>query len=524
LIVVIGSGPAGVSAARALLDRGLEVTLLDAGIEMEPERREIARQLAARPPDQWEESLLAEARREAPMELGGVPLKYTFGSAFPYRDVERLLPFESRGCATRPTLARGGFSSVWGATVLPHLAEDLADWPVSAGDLAPHYRAVTAWMPLAAVRDDLAEELPLHADSPRPLEPSPQARALLGDLERRRDRLRRGGLRFGRSRLAVRAEAAAGGPACAYCQMCLHGCPWGLIYEAGTTLEDLRRQGLHYVSGVVVDRLVEAPGEVAILGRSLATEEPLRFAAERVYVACGALGSTRLLLRSLEAFDQPVEMKDSQYFLLPLLRLHGSGAPRQQAMYTLSQVFLELRDPSVCPRNVHLQVYGYNHLYAALFERLLGGLERIVRPAIDALLSRLLVIQGYLHSDASASMRVWLERGEKVDRLVLEAQRNPLTRPTLRRVVRRLVRHAPDLRAAPVAPLLRVAPAGRGFHSGGTFPMRAAASAFESDVLGRPHGFSRVHVVDATVFPTIPSTTITFTVMANAHRIASLDV
>src|SRR5262245_16705551 len=87
LIVVIGSGPAGISAARALLDRGLEVTLLDAGIEMEPERREIARQLAARPPDQWQESLLAEARRQPQVELGGVPLKYTFGSAFPYRDV-----------------------------------------------------------------------------------------------------------------------------------------------------------------------------------------------------------------------------------------------------------------------------------------------------------------------------------------------------------------------------------------------------------------------------------------------------
>jgi len=78
------------------------------------------------------------------VELGGVPLKNTFGSAFPYRDVERLLPFENHGCATRPTLARGGFSTVWGSAVLPYLAEDLADWPIAAADLAPHYRAVTA--------------------------------------------------------------------------------------------------------------------------------------------------------------------------------------------------------------------------------------------------------------------------------------------------------------------------------------------------------------------------------------------
>jgi choline dehydrogenase-like flavoprotein len=91
-------------------------------------------------------------------------------------------------------------------------------------------------------------------------------------------------------------------------------------------------------------------------------------------------------------------------------------------------------------------------------------------------------------------------------------------------VVRRLLRLAPALRALALAPLLRVAPAGRGFHSGGSFPMRERPGAFESDVVGRPHGLSRVHAVDATVFPSVPSTTITYTVMANAHRIASADV
>jgi choline dehydrogenase-like flavoprotein len=62
---------------------------------------------------------------------------------------------------------------------------------------------------------------------------------------------------------------------------------------------------------------------------------------------------------------------------------------------------------------------------------------------------------------------------------------------------------------------------GSSFHCGGTMPMRDAPRGLESDVLGRPAGFSRVHIVDASVLPTIPATTITFSVMANAHRIAS---
>jgi choline dehydrogenase-like flavoprotein len=41
----------------------------------------------------------------------------------------------------------------------------------------------------------------------------------------------------------------------------------------------------------------------------------------------------------------------------------------------------------------------------------------------------------------------------------------------------------------------------------------------QSDVLGRPGGLERVHLVDGSVLPTIPATTVTFSIMANAHRI-----
>ena len=72
--------------------------------------------------------------------------------------------------------------------------------------------------------------------------------------------------------------------------------------------------------------------------------------------------------------------------------------------------------------------------------------------------------------------------------------------------------------------MLRVGLPGRGFHTGGTFPMRAAPGPFEVDGLGRPHGFTRVHLVDSSIFPSLPATTITLSVMANAHRIGSAAV
>jgi choline dehydrogenase-like flavoprotein len=59
-------------------------------------------------------------------------------------------------------------------------------------------------------------------------------------------------------------------------------------------------------------------------------------------------------------------------------------------------------------------------------------------------------------------------------------------------------------------------------HFGGSFPMRRNPRAFnDTDVLGRPTGLSRVHLIDGSVLPTIPATTIMLQIMANADRIAT---
>jgi choline dehydrogenase-like flavoprotein len=61
-----------------------------------------------------------------------------------------------------------------------------------------------------------------------------------------------------------------------------------------------------------------------------------------------------------------------------------------------------------------------------------------------------------------------------------------------------------------------------GFHLGGTLPMRRRPqSSLETDRLGRPPAWRRIHVVDSSVFPSIPATTIALPAMANATRIVA---
>jgi Choline dehydrogenase and related flavoproteins len=100
-------------------------------------------------------------------------------------------------------------------------------------------------------------------------------------------------------------------------------------------------------------------------------------------------------------------------------------------------------------------------------------------------------------------------------------KRNEKTEATISRLIKKLRSVKSLTRATPLSPLLKMGSVGRGFHTGGSLPMRSVPGELETDVLGTPHGCRYVHVVDSSIFPTIPASTITLTAMANAHRIAS---
>ncbi len=513
---VIGSGPAGVSCAKALIERGAETLMLDAGIELEPHRAELVRKLGSLKVSQWAPEEIAALKEGMRASSKRVPQKLAFGSDYPYREAEEHVPWEGRDAGARPTLAFGGFSAVWGAAVLPYCDEDMEDWPIKSAHLAPHYRAVLEFSGFAGRRDDLEELFPLHCENPEALRLSRQAEILLKRLARHGAALRESGWRFGQARLAVRAVDTPKGPGCLYCAMCLYGCAYGCVYNSADTVREMRSDSrFKYQRDVIVTRLRENAQTVVIEGYHRQTRQPLSFEASRVYLAAGVIPTTQILLRSQNAYDRPVRARDSQYFLFPLLMARRVRDARDEPAYTLSQLFIELNNRRVSRRAVHVQIYAYNDVIAQTVRRRLGPLKIFARPIEE----RILIAQGYLHSDESPEIEMTLKRDGLKDVLLLETKPNPETRRVVARVLSEFMRNAPRLGAAPLTPMLELTRAGQGFHSGGSFPMRARPKAFESDCLGRPHGWSRVHAVDATILPTVPATTITLPVMANARRI-----
>ena len=495
MIYVIGTGPAGVSAATALAKARNPVTLLDVGHSLESEPQLVVTRMSLLDKAEWQTADLETIRERMKSTTKGVRLKYAFGSDFPYRDAEKGIGLVRRNADLVPSYALGGLSNVWGAAIMSNLQTDIEDWPVTIGDLAPHYRAVHQFMPLAAVHDNLAEKFPLYSE-PSPVPISAQAKGLLEDLQSHPI----SGLQYGRSRLAVKS-------ACTRCGLCMYGCPYGYIYNSAETVRWLVEQfGVRYQPGVIVRRLEERNGQVVI--EASTGRQRIQLTGDRVFLAAGVLSSTRIVLESQEAEARPVPVRDSQYYLFPLIRTKREPGASREQLHTLSQVFLEIHDPAISPFTIHLQCYTYNDLYPEVFRSMLGPLVEFL--PLNIMIERLVLVQGYLHSAHSPPMKLTLKNGS----LQLLGQQNQAALVVIRKVMKTLRPLGLALNPVLTKP-------GRGFHSGGTLPMRYSPAPLETDTLGRPYGLEKVHVVDASVLPSIPATTITYTAMANAHRIAS---
>ncbi|WP_170350086.1 GMC oxidoreductase [Ruegeria atlantica] len=504
--LVIGSGPSGVSVAMALLNRGRQVLMLDPGGRLEAPAQDRRDKLAASDPDTW--SVDDQKKWQAPQFDTPPGQVRRFGSDFAMVPGAKTLVSPER-IGLRASHAVGGLSNLWGSAVLPNRAEDIADWPIGIDDLAPHYRAVAEFLPVSGQQDALQTLFPALSMQDRvPLTPSPQAQQLLQRLEHQKTSLSELGAHAGLARLAV-------DPGCQYCGQCLHGCPWGYIYSAQKTLTELRRNPAFQYRAGLARRFEEQADHV-----TLTLEDGEALQASRIFVAAGVLETARLFLTSSPDPSTSLQLQDSQHFFLPNLhRWRTPRRPDQRPYHTLPQMFIELDDPNISPHLVHAQVYTWNEFYAHDLINSHGSKLPGSGVLWRMLARRLIVAQAFLHSAHSARIDLTLATDR---RLVPTVQTNEATEMVMGWVTSRLAQVLKRAGLIPLAFARRPGEVGSSFHVGGSVPMAKAPGAGQSDILGRPHGLSRVHLVDASSLPSIPATTITFSVMANAHRIGTL--
>jgi ferredoxin len=521
--LIIGSGAAAAGAALALSHReNLEIAVIDIGLQLENDREQLIEAMASSSPEEWHgKTIELTSKQPVVSRNSGIPEKRVFGSDYPFRNVGQLdgLTTVNGSTASLISSAYGGFSNVWGSQIMPFTSAAFESWPANAATMQRHYEAILRHIPFAGEEDDLAARFPLMR-SPAPLPPmSPRSLGVLAAYEKHRAQLNRRGITIGKARLALDAEK------CIRCGMCMTGCPYGLIYSAAQTFDILRRTNrVAFNGGFLAVRITEQANRVTVVTKEIATGQIRLFEADRVFVACGAIGTTRLVANSLGLFNVDLPMLESRQFVLPLLSMRATEDPRNKRDFTLNQ-FNVIVAPDGDPVDLStLHFYTFNPAF-------INGLPQLLRTRSAEwfqaqLLRRLTVAFGYLPSWNSPRLRIHIgsrcEQLELPDFHISSEAPPPGQRQMLRVVLLRLIQSARILDLYPVIPMLRLSAAGKSYHWGGSFPhMTDRPTIFSSDRLGCVGSWKRVHLVDAAVFPAVPAMTYGLTVMANAHRIAS---
>lgn len=511
-VVIVGSGPAGVSAAFPLLDAGLRVLMVDGGKtpQVAPPTGQLL-DLRRQQRDQLD--WMVGSDFHALRHDGAIsPKLRTPTHAYVFEDYARINRIEAESFVAVGSLARGGLSNAWGCGVAKLSPAELSDFPFPPQALDASYDAVALRMGISgATQDDLSSYFGLDhcAQPPVPLD-SLQSR-LLDRYETRRQSHAIAGFRLGRARSAVLTKPKDGRQGCDQSGLCMWGCSRRSLYSA---IEDLRLlqqfDGFSYRPGFIVHRVVRDSGCMAVQGDDGSGGQTLR--AHRVLLAAGTLASTRLALMALDSpLSVRMQSSPTAAFMVWVPRVWGRS---RSAAFGMGQLAYSL-DLGAGQYNGYGGLFDTTGIPMTEFSKYMPLGKRFGVDLLSSLLSSCAVGNLFLpgrltHAALSLRQRDLLhvtgQYADEVPRLMAEAGKR------LRAAFRQL--------GAWVLPRsFTTGRPGADIHYAASFPMRHRPAPGQTDSLGQVCGVPGLHIVDGASLSSLPAKPHTLTIMANADRI-----
>jgi len=476
-IAVIGSGPSGWSAIQKSRSLGHETWVIDSALTED-------------------DKYLTQLKKPA----SHLSKKLYFGSDLPYRHFEFGPKIQRTNVNPIYSFAKGGLSLVWGATMLPVSPQDIIHWPLKKTDLHKYYLEIADLIPISGSSDRLDEVYGTYLSRSSVFFSNRMLKILENSFNVNTNEFCVGG-----ARLALETGNSVN-RGCFYCNKCLDGCSDNFIWSSKleSTSENfvkMRVMNLHESKNGVLVNGIDENGD---------QQNTLEF--DKVFLAAGAVESFRISAESGLVPNRAI-MKDSATYFIPFKASKKLGSYRSNS-FALSQCFMRFKalDSSSFTQ---IQLYEYSDDLIKRVKSALPITAFLPNWVLRKVLSHFVIGIGYLGDQDSPSML--MERDDKGDvTITMNSSGKSLYERNSK--VKQLIAGSKNIfnkvGLSPFVSLVRYANPGEGSHFGGWLPMGTL-----SDNLGRPNGSKNVHIVDASILPSIPPGPITFTLMANSRRI-----
>jgi len=519
-VVIVGSGPAGVAAAYEL--RGRKVCIVDVG--------------KSPAETTWGAGAnFYELKRNAELHWDAFVGRQFYGfhnidktymlpklkaplQRFITDGIAELAPVESETFEAIVSLAEGGLANAWGAQLYRYNETDLQQFPIAQAELEPYYDLLTNHIGISGAPDDLSRFYGSAEGLLPPLQLSRLSEHLLRRYNRHKLYFNKQGIFLGRPRLGVLSVSHRGRTACNYSNLEFYSPSLPYIYTPRITLRELLRDGhLEYMPGYFVVSLEEDRAEARVVARHIATGQIKRISGKRVLLAAGTLGSAAIVLRTFgdNRLHLPIMENLSSY--IPFVNPSFIGKTHETLSYYTQLGLCYLPDSATKDVEAQLVIGTFYSIYGMFHSEFIRDLPlslasnmKLVRHILPSMLVLHLWRPGCQCPNNYVTLKpngmLYIHYTDSVDGTVEKK---------LIKAFRRL-----GYFSAPF--LCKYPKSGASAHYAGTLPMRQRPlEKYETHVNGRLHAMQNVYVADGAVFPVLPAKNLSFTIMANAMRIAA---
>jgi hypothetical protein len=410
-IIIVGSGAAGTAAALILADLGLRPLMLDVGYSAPADAPRVEGNLYdyRRDHDTFDLFIGPDLGGLADVLTGetGVAKLNAPNAAYVTRDAARLSPVDAAAFSPIQSFALGGLGNAWGAGLYRFVDADLDEFPLRAADLAPYFDRLTDEIGISGAADDLAPFFGDGRDLQPPLRLSQNAERFYRAYDRRRAAFQRGQVFVGRPRLGVLSEPKDGRAACDYSNTEFwQDAPY--LYTPPVTSRKLAARGqLTYRPGVLVRSWTEGPDGVTVEGTDLETGNTVRFAGDALLLAAGAIGTSKIVLRSFGDYETRLPLLENPAVQIPFVLPASIGRALETRAFGLTQLNLVWESPAGRLQGSLLELTS--PMRAEFFMRFPLSARAnlgLVRAMLPAMLLMQLFFPGAAQPPAELSLRV----------------------------------------------------------------------------------------------------------------------
>jgi hypothetical protein len=523
--LVVGSGCSGAMAAQTLVEAGQTVVMLDAGFANPDYDSTVPSKsfldIRHSEPEQYR-YFVGKALEGAGWDDVGKGAQLTPPRQHMTQGVNDFMPVSSKTFWPIESLGYGGLGIGWGLQCWEYSKPELARVGLNAGLMTKAYETVSRRIGISGTAD-AAAAYTLGALQNFQASPSmDRNHALLyRKYLKRQARLKARGFYLGRTPLALLTENLGDRHKYAYRDMDYYDDNEQSAWRPWQTVNALKQKpNFEYIGGYLVLRFEEHKDHTEVHCLDLKTKQARSFSCRTLVLATGALSSGRIALRSLDSSGR-LPLLCNPYTYVPCLQPSMVGRAAELKKLGFGQLSL-FWDPAGTDDGLSVaSLYSYQSLM----------LFRIIRQipfnfadgrALMQYLSSGLVIMAVHHPDTQSQRKFIQLAAAKTatgDRLTASYHLSATERTEFTSRERRLMKVMRSLGAYPLRRL--ELGAGASIHYAGTLPFQAKNQPFSLSPKGRLHGTRRVFVADSAGFKFLPARGLTFSLMANAHIIAS---